>query len=276
MRWWQIRKRDADLVRELRSDLELEEEEQRERGLSAEEARYAARRSFGNATLIKEQTHEAWGWAVFERFVQDLRFALRQLRTSPGFAILAVAALSLGIGAATAIFSVMDAVILRPLPFAHQERLVVPTMTSLSGYPTAFSYPGYLDLRAQSQAFAVLAAYAGGIDKINLEGPAGSVSLRTIRGTDNFFDVLGVRPLLGRTYLPGEDQSGRDDIVVLSYEVWKTDFAGEQDVVGRTVRLGGTSYTVVAFCQPTSDLIRREFLRWSLIYLPDATMGAIR
>ena len=245
MRWWQIRKRDADLVRELQSDLELEEEEQRERGLSAEEARYAARRALGNATLIKEQTHEAWGWALFERFVQDLRFALRQLRTSPGFAILAVAALSLGIGAATAIFSVMDAVILQPLPFAHQERLVVPTMTSLSGYPTAFSYPGYLDLRAQSQTFAVLAAYAGGIDKINLEGPAGPVSLRTIRGTDNFFDVLGVRPLLGRTYLPGEDQSGRDDIVVLSYEVWKTDFAGEQDVVGRTIRLGGTPYTVI-------------------------------
>ena len=245
MRWWQIRKRDADLVRELQSDLELEEEEQRERGLSAEEARYAARRALGNATLIKEQTHEAWGWLLFERFVQDLRFAFRQLRTSPGFAILAVATLSLGIGAATAIFSVMDAVILRPLPFAHQERLVVPTVTSLSGYPTAFSYPGYLDLRAQSQTFAVLAAYAGGIDKINLEGPSGPVSLRTIRGTDTFFDALGVRPLLGRTYLPGEDQSGRDDIVVLSYEVWKADFAGEQDVVGRTVRLGGTPYTVI-------------------------------
>jgi hypothetical protein len=121
-------------------------------------------------------------WVLFERFVQDLRFALRQLRTSPGFAILAVAALSLGIGAATATYSVMDAVIFRPLPFANQERLEVPMMTSLSGYPTAFSYPGYLNLRAPSQTFAVLAAYAGGIDKINLEGPTGPVSLRMIRG----------------------------------------------------------------------------------------------
>jgi putative ABC transport system permease protein len=245
MKWRQIGKRDADLDRELRSDLELEEEEQRERGLSSKQAHYAARRAFGNATLIKEQTHETWGWAPFERFGQDLHFALRQLRTSPGFSILAVAALSLGIGAATAIFSVMDAVILRPLPFANQERLEVATMTSLSGYPTALSYPGYLDLRAQSQTFTELAAYAGGIHKTNLEGPTGPVSLRMIRGTDNFFDVLGVRPLLGRTYLPGEDQSGRDNIVVLSYEVWKTDFTGEQDVVGKTVRLGGTPYTVI-------------------------------
>ena len=80
MKWWQIKKRDADLERELRSDLELEEEEQRENGLSAEDARYAARRAFGNTTLIKEQTHEAWGWATFERFLQDVRYAFRQPR----------------------------------------------------------------------------------------------------------------------------------------------------------------------------------------------------
>lgn len=246
MRWWRpTKRRDEDLDRELRADLELEEEEQRESGVPAAAAHRAALRAFGNTFLIKEQTHEAWGWAWLERFVQDLHFAMRQLRAAPGFAILAIAALSLGIGAATAIFSVMDAVILRPLPFAHQERLEVPTMTSTSGFPSAFSYPGYLDLRAQLQTFDAVAAYAGGIDKINLEGPTGPASLRVIRGTDNFFDVFGVRPILGRTYLPGEDQLGRDDVVVLSYEVWKSDFAGAQDMVGKTVRLGGTPYTVI-------------------------------
>ena len=273
MRWWPTKRRDADLERELRADLELEEEEQRERGVPADAARRAALRAFGNPVLIRERTHEAWGWASFERFVQDLHFAVRQLRNSPGFAILAVAALSLGIGAATAIFSVMDAVILRPLPFAHQERLEVPAMTSLSGYPSAFSYPAYLNLRAQSQTFDVLAAYAGGIDKINLEGPTGPVSLRAIRGTDNFFDVFGVRPVLGRTYLPGEDQPGRDDVAVLSYEVWKTYFAGEPDVVGRTVRLGGIPYTVIG-------VMPREF-RFPLsaqdaIYTPLHPMAAWR
>jgi putative ABC transport system permease protein len=250
MRWWQIGKRDADLARELRSDLELEEEEQREHGLAPEEARYAAQRALGNTLLIKERTHEAWGLAPFERLQQDLRFAMRQLCNSPGFAIVSVMALSLGIGVATAIFSVMDAVLLRPLPFAHQERLEVPIMTASWGLLPSFSYPGYLDLRAQSKSFDVLAGYAGGIDKINLEGPARPVSLRVIRGTDNFFDVFGVKPFLGRTYLPGEDQPGKDDLVVLSYEVWKRDFAGRQDVVGTTVRLGGAPYTVIGVMPP--------------------------
>src|SRR5580698_7795634 len=124
MRWWQIRGRDADLERELRADLELEEEEQRERGLSSEESRYAARRALGNAVLIREQTHEAWGWAPLERFWQDFRYALRQMRKSPGFSAVVICVLALAIGANAAVFSVLNAILLRPLEFPNADRLV--------------------------------------------------------------------------------------------------------------------------------------------------------
>src|ERR1700721_2497094 len=151
------------------------------------------------------------------RLIQDVMYALRQLRKAPGFALIVVLTLSLGIGAAAAVFSVVDAALLRPLPFAHQDRLVSANTNSQSGYQQPASYLSYLDERAQLRTFTALAGYSSG-SAINLEGPSGPVSLRVVKGTDNFFDVFGVKPVVGRTFLPGEDQPGRDDIAVLSYE----------------------------------------------------------
>src|SRR6202789_819977 len=176
--------------------------------------------------------------------MQDLRYSLRQLRRSPGFAVIVVLMLSLGIGAAAAVFSVIDAVLLRPLPFAHQERLVFPDTIARAGYAQPWSYPSYVDARAQLKTFDALAGYTDFL-KINLEGPSGPVSLAAVKGTDNFFDVFGVKPILGRTYLPGEDQPGKDDIAVLSYEVWQTQFGGQASAVGKVVRLDGAPYTVI-------------------------------
>ncbi len=177
-------------------------------------------------------------------FIQDLRYAVRQLRKSPGFALVAVLALSLGIGAASAIFSVIDAVLLRPLPFANQQRLVATEMKSRTGGSTPASYPSYMDMRPQLQTFVALAGYST-FTRINLEAPNGPVSLRAVKGTDNFFDVFGVKPILGRTFVPGEDQPGKDNVAVLSYEVWKANFGGQADAVGKVVRLDGTPYTVI-------------------------------
>ncbi|MGD0443826.1 MAG: ABC transporter permease [Edaphobacter sp.] len=178
------------------------------------------------------------------QLVQDVRFSLRQLRRSPGFSVIVVLTLSLGIGAAAAVFSVIDAVLLRPLPFAHQERLVSPDTTSAQAYSQPPSYLSYLDTRAQLKTFDALAGYSS-FKKINLEGPSGPVSLNAVKGTDNFFNVFGVKPILGRTYLAGEDQPGSDDIAVLSYEVWQTQFGGQANVVGKVVRLDGVPYTVI-------------------------------
>src|SRR5271156_2504539 len=125
MKWWQIKKRDADLERELRSDLELEEEEQREGGISGEEARYAALRAFGNPTLIREQTRAIWSWNWLASLARDLRLSLRTLRRSPGFTVIVIVVMALGIGANVALFTVVRGVLLKPLPFNDPDRLVM-------------------------------------------------------------------------------------------------------------------------------------------------------
>ena len=182
-------------------------------------------------------------------WMQDVRYALRQLRRSPGFALTAVLTLALGIGATTAVFSVIDTVLLRPLPFAHQDRLVFPDTKAGAGYTQPWSDLSYLDARKELKTFDALAGYSD-FTKMNLEAPSGPVSLRAVKGTDNFFTVFGVKPLLGRTFLPGEDQSGRDDVTVLSYAVWQTQFGAQKDAVGKVVRLDGMPYTVIGVMPP--------------------------
>lgn len=192
-----------------------------------------------------------------QTILQDLRFAMRQFRRAPGFAFTIIFTLALGIGSATAVFSVIDAALLRPLPFANQDRLVVPDTTAREGYTQPWSWLSYVDARQQLKTFASFAGYSD-FTKINLESPSGPVSLTAVKGTDNFFDVLGVRPILGRTFVPGEDQDGKDAVAVLSYEVWQTQFGGRKDVLGQVARLDGVPYSIIGvmpsgFRFPLSD-----------------------
>jgi hypothetical protein len=175
---------------------------------------------------------------------QDLGFAVRQFRRVPSLTFSIICTLALGIGSATAVFSVVDAVLLRPLPFAHQDRLFFPDTISRVGYPQPWSLLSFQDTRRQLKTFAALAGYTDYL-KINLESPAGPISLQVIRGTDNFFDVFGIKPVLGRTFLAGEEQTGKDNVAVLSYRVWQTQFGGERDILGKVARLDGSPYTII-------------------------------
>jgi predicted permease len=235
---------EREIDAELRAHIELRMEDNIAAGMSPAAARRDALLRFGNPVVVKEAATAADAALFLESIRSDVRFAIRQLWKSPGFAVAAVLALSLGIGAASAIFSVVDAVLLRPLPFANQERLVFPFMKGRTGGSLPSSVLSYRDERAQLKTFAALAGYSL-LDRINLEGPSGAVSLRAVKGTDNFFDVFGVRPILGRTYLPGEDIPGKDNVAVLSYEVWQSQFNGRADTVGKTVKLDGSPYEIV-------------------------------
>lgn len=245
MHWGRISKRQADLEREIQSDLELEAEEQRESGVPPDEARSAARRAFGNDTLIREQTHEAWGWSIFERFWQDVRYAMRQLRKSPGFAFVSLLTLALGIGANTAVFSVIQAVLLGSLPYREASQLVMLTD------PQDPRDGGVLlsDLatwKQRSRTVEDLSAYYrnSGWSRVTLTGSQEPVSLQGAFVSADLFLLLGVPPQLGRTFTH-EEEVHRDHVVLLSYGLWQRRFGGSPDILNQTIHLDGWAFQVI-------------------------------
>jgi predicted permease len=251
MRWWRIGKRNADLEREIESDLELEEEEQRERGVSSDEARYAARRAFGNPTLIRERTHAVWSWSMLENLLRDLRIGVRTLFRSPGFSIIAVLVMALCIGATTSLFTVVRSVLLRPLPFRDPQRLVTifehfrDSRSNAQGFNYNPVAPAdYSDWRAQTHGFVDMAAWR--YWQFNLTGQRGDLpEIAEARGaTWNLFPLLGVQAAIGRTFTESEDRSD-GTAVLLAWSLFERRFGGDPAIVGRQIHLDGKPYTVV-------------------------------
>jgi putative ABC transport system permease protein len=245
MRWWQMKKRDADLERELRSDLELEEEEQRESGLTPEEACYAARRAFGNQTLIKEHTHEAWGWAPVEQLCQDLRFGLRQLLRNPGFTVVAVITLALGVALSATIFSVVSETLLRKPPVKDPDTLcAISSKNLIKGYDREHvSVPDFESWQKQNSVFESMAAETGGPVTLNSNGePEVVVGGRV---TPGYFDVIGISPALGRGFLLNESQAGNSHVVILSNALWRDRFVSDPGTIGKDLEINGEPYTIV-------------------------------
>jgi putative ABC transport system permease protein len=174
----------------------------------------------------------------------DLRYAFRQLTKNPGFAAVAILTLALGIGACTAIFSVVNSVLLRPLDYPHSEQIVVIRETNLPQFPEfAASPPNYLDWAKQTKSWQYLAAYSGA--QINLTGEGEPQRLVGVKATAHYFDVYGIRPAFGRWFLPEEDVNGKNHVAVLSYPCWQRVFGGDANAIGRLIQLDGDTYTVI-------------------------------
>jgi predicted permease len=233
-----------DLADEIQQHIDEKIEALMTEGLCREDAEFVARRDFGNVTRIEERGREMWMWPLAESVWADAKYAMRQLAKNPGFAATAILALALGIGAATAIFSLVDAVLLKPLPFPGQDRLMWLAMQdhSLPGMvPESLSYPDYFDWRAQNHTFEGMATYSGGGATLEVNGESQRIDDQTVSA--NFFQVLGVAPVVGRDFR-WEDEKAGHRAVMLSYSLWQSAFDSAPDIAGRTITMDGRAYSV--------------------------------
>jgi predicted permease len=233
-----------DLSEEIQQHLAEKTESLMATGMGREDAERAAKREFGNVTKIQERGREAWMWPLAESLWSDVRFSIRQLHKNYGFALTAILTLALGIGATSAIFSLLNTVLLRPLPFPEQERLMWLSQQdhSLPGVaPESLSYPDYFDWRAQNHTLSGIASYLGG--GVTLEANGESQRLEAQEVSANFFQVLGVAPMLGRDFR-WEDEKPGNRTVMLSYALWQSNFGSAPDIAGKTIRMDKHNYTV--------------------------------
>lgn len=236
------REHERDLERELRSHLESEAAEKQEDGLSPEDALYASRRALGNSTLVKETVREMWRWTSLDRLGQDLRYGFRIFRKSPGFVAIGVVTLALGIGANTAIFSVTDAVLLRPLPYPDAKHLirVWQSEPKMSEGCLGAAPPEFAAYRDRTRAFSSIAGYQP--ESFDLTAGAGAEHIPGCRATASLFPTLGIQPLVGRTFTACEELPGAPNVVMLSYQFWKRRYAEDRRIIGTTIRLNERAY----------------------------------
>ncbi len=248
---FQRQRLDSDLDDELRAHIDLAIQENLALGMSSEKARTAALRSFGGVTQTREEYRLQRGVPFLEHLARDLRFALRQLRNSPGFTVTAVLTLALGIGANSAMFSVVEGVLLAPLPYDHPDRLVmiwenrkVDSHIDISD----ISYPDFLDWRRNDPPFEKAAALTW--HHVNLTSPGAAENLQAMETSSGFFATLGLKLTLGRELSASEDRENGSPVVIISERLWKDRFASSPRVLGQSVTLEGTNYTIIGVAPP--------------------------
>ncbi len=252
----------SDVEEEFRSTLNAYQEDLIRQGLPAEEARRKACIDLGRPAAQNETYREAIGLRLFDELGGDIRYGLRALRRNPGFAAVAVLSLALGIGANTAIFSFVDAALLKPLPYPHPERIVSVWEKLPTGTSNYISTLNFLDWKQQNRCFEFLSAVAR--DTVTLTGSGRPQEINVQRVSASYFKVLGVDAILGRTFAASEDQLGKDQEVVISNRVWQSLFGGDPKVIGRKITLNAKSYTVIGVLPANSTFDRT----WAGMWLP--------
>jgi predicted permease len=233
-----------DIEEEMRFHVEMETEANIARGMSLADARRAALRAFGNVGVVRDAAYEVRGGGILETLLQDIRYGARVLAKHRGFTAVAVLTLALGIGANTAIFSVVNELLLRPLPFHDAERLVMLWEVTPEGrHQNTTSRANFRGWREQSTAFEGMAAFSD--QRLSLTGDGDPEEVSVQFATPELFQVLGVEPILGRGMTPEDARPGAPDVAVLSYGIWQRRFGGDPQVVGKPITLNGTPYTVV-------------------------------
>jgi predicted permease len=260
------RRRDGELAAELEAHLQMHIEDNARAGMSAEEARRQALVKLGGMEQTKEACRERCGLPWVESLAQDVRFGLRMLRKNPGFTVVAVLTLALGIGANTAIFSVVDAVLLHPIPYPQPDRLVSMYVT-WPWYPhAAFTYPNFLDMQPETRSLSGVAGWL--FDSVTLTGTGEPEQVRGKMTTANYFSLLGVHPILGRTFRPEDDHLGAAPVVILSEGLWKRRFSSDPAVIGKSIALGGKDYTVIGVIPSDVHFLRFQDSFYDDLYVP--------
>jgi predicted permease len=264
------RNQDEELRTELLGHFQMAVQERLDRGESRAEAESAVHREFGNDLLVREVTRQQWGWIWLEQLVQDVRYSARMLVKSPGFTLVALATLALGIGVNTALFSVVNAVLLSPLPYPHPEQLVTLHMSKPNFETGAIPFPNFRDWQAQNQTFSAMALSRSNATTLIGVGETEYVPINFI--TSDFFSILGVEPLIGRNLAKGEDDIGGPPVVQISEGLWKRKFGSSKDILGKSLNLSGSAYTIIGVIPATFDLQLGTFSATD-IYVPLGQWG---
>ena len=267
-----------DMNEEMRFHLDMETEANVEKGMTPAEARRAALRSFGNFDSIRERAWEVRGGGMIEMLLQDVRYGARVLARHKAFAAVAVLTLALGIGANTAIFSVVNELLLRPLPYADAERIVMVWEVTPDGtHQNSTSRANFRSWREQSTSFTAMSAFSD--QRLALSGGGEPEEVTIQFATPELFSILGVKPILGRGITPEDDGPDRPDVVVLSHGFWRRRFGGDPGIVGKPITLGGNPFLVVGVLPPgfqwhlkTKSASVRPAELWTVLSMP--TTGA--